>query len=120
MSHIVTIQTKLRDPAAISAACRRLELPAPVQGTARLFETEVSGLLVQLPQWLFPVVVDVKTGEARYDNYGGAWGDAQHLDRFVQRYAVELATSEARKKGYAVSEQALHDGSIRLQIVAAT
>jgi hypothetical protein len=37
MSHVVTIQTRLRDPAAIRAACRRLELPAPVHGTAKLF-----------------------------------------------------------------------------------
>ena len=33
--------------------------------------------------------------------------------------AVEKAKLEARKKGYSVSEQALNDGSIRLQIVEA-
>jgi hypothetical protein len=32
MSHIVTVQTKVHDPAAILAACRRLNLPEPVQG----------------------------------------------------------------------------------------
>jgi hypothetical protein len=32
MSHIVTIQTKVRDPAA--AACRRMSLPAPAAGAA--------------------------------------------------------------------------------------
>ena len=117
MSHIVTIQTRLRDPAALAAACARLDLPAPAHGTARLFEGEATGLLVKLPGWLYPVVVDAATGEARYDNFGGAWGDPKQLDRFVQAYAVERAKLEARKKGYAVSEQALHDGSIRLQIV---
>ena len=30
MSHIVTIQTKVRDPHAVAAACRRLNLAAPV------------------------------------------------------------------------------------------
>ena len=30
MSHIVTIQTKARDPAAVMAACQRLGLPAPI------------------------------------------------------------------------------------------
>ena len=65
------------------------------------------------------MVVDTATGEARYDNFGGAWGDPRQLDRFVQVYAVEKARLEARKKGYAVSEQALDDGSIRLQIVEA-
>ena len=34
MSHIVTIRTEVRDPAAVAAACRRLGLPEPVHGTA--------------------------------------------------------------------------------------
>ena len=37
LSHIVTIKTEVRDPAAVAAACRRLALPEPVQGTAKLF-----------------------------------------------------------------------------------
>jgi hypothetical protein len=31
MSHVVTVQAKVRDPAAIAAACQRLGLAAPVQ-----------------------------------------------------------------------------------------
>ena len=49
MSHIVQIETKLHDPAAIAAACRRLGLAEPVHGTARLYGGEATGLLVQLP-----------------------------------------------------------------------
>ena len=59
------------------------------------------------------------TGQVQYDNYNGSWGPQGHLDRFLQAYAVERATLEARKKGYSVSEQPLEDGSIRLQIVEA-
>jgi hypothetical protein len=117
MSHVVTIQTKVRDPAAVAAACQRLGLAAPVQGTARLFSGEANGLLVQLPDWEYPVVIDPATGEVRFDNFGGVWGEPKELDRFLQMYAVEMAKLEARKKGYAVSEQALQNGSIRLQIV---
>jgi hypothetical protein len=40
MSHIVTIQTKVHDPHAVAAACRRLNLAAPVQGTAKLHSGE--------------------------------------------------------------------------------
>jgi hypothetical protein len=58
MSHIVTIQTKVHDPAAVAAACRRLQLPAPVQGTAELFSGQATGLLVQLPGWQYPAVID--------------------------------------------------------------
>ena len=65
MSHIVSVKTEVRDPAAVVAACRRLGLAEPVHGTARLFEGEATGLLVKLPGWLYPVVCDVRTGECR-------------------------------------------------------
>jgi hypothetical protein len=73
MSHVVTIETKVRDPAAVTAACQRLGLGAPVHGTARLYSGEVSGLLVQLPGWTYPAVIDLETGEVRYDNFQGRW-----------------------------------------------
>jgi hypothetical protein len=43
MSHIVAIQTKVHDPHAVAAACRRLNLAAPVQGTAKLYSGEAEG-----------------------------------------------------------------------------
>lgn len=117
MSHIVTIETKVHDPAAVSAACERLGLAEPRQGTASLFSGEVSGLLVRLPGWQYPAVIDTLTGAVRYDNFGGHWGEQQHLDRFLQIYAVEKAKLEARKKGYAVHEQTLDGGAIKVQIL---
>ena len=116
MSHIVTIKTEVRDANAVRASCRRLRLPAPVQGTHRLFSGQVSGLGVQLQDWKYPVVCQLDTGQLRYDNYGGRWGDQQHLDAFLQRYAVEKATIEARRQGHSVTEQPLHDGSVKLTI----
>ena len=116
MSHIVQIQTEVRDPLAVAAACRRIGLPEPVQGTARLYSGQVTGLLVKLPDWLYPAVVDAVTGSVQYDNYNGAWGRQEHLDRFLQAYAVEKATAEARKRGHSVTERALADGSVRLTI----
>jgi hypothetical protein len=59
MSHIVEIQAEVRDPAAVAAACRRLALPEPAHGTARLFEGEAAGLLVKLPGWLYPLVCEI-------------------------------------------------------------
>ena len=117
MSHIVTIATKVRDPAAVRAACQRLGLDQPAEGTAQLFSGEASGLVVQLKDWRYPLVIDVQTGEVRYDNYGGAWGAQEQLDRLLQCYAAEKVKIEARKRGYVVSEQALENGSIRLQII---
>jgi hypothetical protein len=119
MSHIVTVQTKVHDPHAVAAACRRLNLAAPVQGTAKLYSGEAHGLVVRFPGWQYPAVVDPLTGTVRYDNFNGYWGDQAQLDRFLQAYAVEKAALEARKRGHTVTEQALPDGSIKLQIVEA-
>ena len=120
MSHIVQIQTQVRDPLAIRAACGRLGLAEPVQGTFELFARQkVTGLAVQLPDWRFPVVIDTAKGEIAFDNFQGRWGDQRQLDRFLQIYAVEKAKLEGRKLGHAVSEQTLSDGSIKVQIIAA-
>ena len=116
MSHIVTIKTEVRDGAAVAAACRRLALPEPAMGTAQLYGGQVSGLLVELPDWLYPVVIDTETGTIRYDNYSGRWGDERHLHRFVQAYVVEQSRIEARKKNFVTSEQSLADGSIVVEI----
>ena len=117
MSHIVSIQTKVRDSTAIAAACARLGLSVPKHGTANLFSGEVTGLLVQFPGWQYPAVIDTQTGNIRYDNFEGHWGDQQQMNKFLQMYAVETAKLEARRKGFQVSEQTLQDGSIKLQII---
>jgi hypothetical protein len=116
LSHIVSIKTEVRDVQAVTAACRRLGLPGPVAGTAKLYGGEAAGLLVRLPGWLYPVVLDTATGQVRFDNYEGRWGAQKELDRFLQLYAVEKARLEARKRGHNVVEQALPDGSIRVTI----
>ncbi len=61
MSHIVQIQTQVRDPVAIHAACRRLELPQPLHQTVKLFAAEVTGLAVQLPGWRYAGFVNNDT-----------------------------------------------------------
>jgi hypothetical protein len=118
MSHIVTIRTAVRDPVALAAACRRLRLAEPVAGTAQLFSSQAKGLIINLPNWSYPIVVDPISGEVRYDNFAGSWGDEAQLHRLLQRYAVEKTLIEARRKGQTVLEQPLADGSVRLTIQA--
>ena len=85
MSHVVQIQTQVKDPAAIRAACRRLNLDEPEQSTVKLFSDEATGLAVKLPNWTYPVVCDTATGQLQYDNFEGRWGDQKELDRFMLR-----------------------------------
>jgi hypothetical protein len=116
MSHIVEIQTQVRDAEAVRLACRRLRLPEPIAGSVKLFSSTAKGLAVQLPGWNYPVVCQLASGQLQYDNYGGRWGSQDELHRFLQTYAVERAKLEARKQGHSVTEQPLTDGSIKLTI----
>jgi hypothetical protein len=75
MSHITKIQTKVHDLVAVGAACRRLGLAEPVKGKVEFASGEASGLLVQLPGWQYPAVIDTTSGAVQFDNYGGHWGE---------------------------------------------
>lgn len=116
MSHIVQIETEVRDPAAIRAACGRLKLEEPAFEEVKLFSGAKTGWAVRLPEWQYPIVCDVNTGRVEFDNYGGKWGDQKQLDQFLQAYAVEKTKIEARKQGRSVVERTLADGSIKLTV----
>jgi hypothetical protein len=116
MSHVVTIKTAVKDAATVRAACQRLGLSQPVQGTHRLFTNSATGLGVQLTGWRYPLVIHTDTGQLEFDNFKGHWGDQRQLDAFLQTYAVERAKAEARRKGHQVIEAKLADGSIKLTI----
>jgi hypothetical protein len=68
VSHIVQIQTQVKDAAAVRAGCHRLQLDAPVEGEVKLFSETVSGLAVRLREWRYPVVFNLATGESKFDN----------------------------------------------------
>jgi hypothetical protein len=120
MSHIVSIRTRVTDPLALAAACRRLGLTEPTTGTATLYSGQATGLVIQLPGWHYPVVVDAASGEVKFDNYNGAWGSQSELDKLLQAYAVEKTRVEARRQGHTLTEQRLTDGSIKLTIQVGT
>ena len=119
MSHIVIPKVDVRDPTALAAACTRLHLKPPLQGTAKLYTNEATGLIVELPGWAYPVVIDTAKREIHVDNFGGAWGDQKELDKLLQAYAIEKCRIEARKAGHQVLEQSLPDGSIKVTIQVA-
>lgn len=116
MSHIVQIQTEIRDPIAVAAACSRLKLPAPSHRTVQLFSAQATGLAVELPGWRYPVICHTETGQIQYDNFGERWGEQAELQKLRQIYACEKAKIESRRLGHMVTEQQLVDGSIKLTI----
>ena len=116
LSHIVQITTEVKSEAAVQAACRRLNLTPAKHGTFELYNSTETGLGIELYKWRYPLVANVETGNLKFDNYGGRWGDQECLDQFLQRYTVEAATIAARKEGHSVTEQSLEDGSIKLTV----
>jgi hypothetical protein len=112
-SHLY-IKERIRDTVALTAACLRLGLAPPEQGTAQLFASQAAGQILRLPGWNYPVVIDVAAGQVQFDNYNGAWGNPLELDKLLQAYAVEKTRLEARRAGHSVTEQLLSDGSIKL------
>ena len=116
MSHVLTIESQIRDPAAITLACERLKLPPPRHGLFQLFSAQAIGWGVQLRNWRYPVICQTESGQLQYDNFEGRWGEISHLNAFLQRYAVEAARLAARLEGHTVLEQSLADGSIKLLI----
>jgi hypothetical protein len=52
-----------------------------------------SGLIVKLPGWDYPAVVDAATGTVAFVK---AWGEQKELDKLFQAYASEKARVDAR------------------------
>lgn len=73
LSHIVNIQTEIRDVEALGAATRRMQLPPPRYGGVQLFSSRATGYAVQLRDWRFPIVCDLTTGKVAFDNFDGRW-----------------------------------------------
>jgi hypothetical protein len=114
MSHTVTIKAQFKDLAAIQETAREMNLAQPTIGQASLYQSKHTGVVVKLPGWTYPVIIDTQTGEAHFDNYGQRWGAQSHLDRFTQLYAVNRAQSVAKSKGLLTSRKVLPNGSIQV------
>ncbi len=85
MSHIVSIQTEVRDLVAVRSACERLKLPQPTHGTFKLFTSTATWLGVQLPsggiRWSairptvnWPTTTSVAVGESNNSSIASCRG----------------------------------------------
>lgn len=119
MSHTIECDVLFKSPEDIAVTCRELNLAAPKRGRVTLFDgkTIEDAFSVQLPGWRHPMAIDAKTGRMFYDNYGGKWGEQQHLDRWKQIFSVTAATRAAVRQGHRVQRVIAANGSIQLRIV---
>ncbi len=115
MSHIVTIQTQVRDPAAIRLACARLQLPERCMAPFVCFRTKPPAGKCGSPSGgtrssARPTLAACGTTTSK------AGGEIPALGAFLQRYAVEKTRLESRLRGHTVLERPLADGSIHLTV----
>lgn len=116
MSHTVKRRTQCTDLVGCTRAAQRMGAEILGQGRHKLFGDTHSGLGIKLPQWNYPIVVNLATGEISFDNYNGRWGDLERLNDFKQGYTVEMGKKTAEEKGHQVQELVLPNGEIELQI----
>ena len=122
MSHFTTIQTQIRDIAALKAACGELGLELLEHAKARGYgrSTRRGDHVIRLkgpydiavnqhPDASFGLTTDWWQGHVERE-VGKGFG------RLLQLYGVCKAQAEARRKGYTTRRQTLKDGAIKLTI----
>ena len=120
MSHFTSIQTQIRDMAALRAACMELGVELVENSVARGYgrNTNKGDFVIRLNG-----PYDIALNRQPDDTYGLTtdWWDGHverevgaNYGRLLQLYGVHKARIEAQRKGYTVRRQALGDGSIKL------
>lgn len=115
MSHLVTIQTEIRNTRAAQLAAAR------AGGTIHNLATGDQTFNIALPGAYGHLSADTRTGKMSLDS------DNLHnprtkaaVDRFLDYYAAELIKLTAAAEGQTVLETELPDGSIRLEVLELT
>ena len=125
MSHFTTINTQIKDIAALQAACNDLGLELLPNAEARGYgSTRQSGDFVIRLKGPYDVALNPQPD----GNYGLStdWWDG-HVEnevgkdygKLLQLYGVHKAIIEARKKGHMVRRTLQQNGAIRLVIATA-
>ncbi|MCC6880684.1 MAG: DUF1257 domain-containing protein [Verrucomicrobiales bacterium] len=129
MSHFVTIETQIRDAAALADACAELGLTLLPNATARGFSgTTRQGDFVIRLHGPYDIAVNRPSGtgeDAPYTLSTDWWqGHVEkevgpRYGRLLQLYGVHKTLREARAKRLRVTRRQESDGSIRLTLTPA-
>ena len=122
MSHFTSIQTQIRDLAALADACKELGVELVRGGEARGYagQTRTGEAVVKLKG-----PYDIALNRQADGNYGLTtdwWADhvekevGKGFAKLLQLYGVHKTMREARKKGYLASRRTLPNGAIKLTI----
>jgi hypothetical protein len=122
MSHFVTVETQLRDIAALKAACRELGLDVQENTTARGYAANRQhGDFVIRLKGPYDIAVNRKpdgTCGLTADWWQGhvAREVGANFTKLMKLYSVHKVLIEAKRKGHTVRRQNLKDGSVKLTV----
>jgi hypothetical protein len=121
MSHFTTIETQIRDIAALRAACAELGVELTENAVARGYGSNAhKGEYVIRLKGPYDIAVNQANGAFGLTT---DWWDGHvekevgaNYGRLLQLYGVHKARIEAQKKGYTTRRQTMADGAITLTI----
>ncbi len=118
MSHTTTIKTELKNLEALKRVCQELNYKLKENDTVKLYMTTEKGTSIQLPNWIFPIVVCPENGTVKYDNHDENWGKQEELDKFTNYYGAETVVMSLEEQGIFVDIDRieLDNGDIELNI----
>ena len=123
MSHFVSIQTQIRDVAALRDACDELRLGLAENTAARGYATaETPGRYVIQLRGPYDIALNRESDEGPFALTTDWWQDhvagevGENYGRLLQFYGVHKATREAQGRGHRVRRRQLGDGTIKLSI----
>lgn len=121
MSHTATVKTQLKDVNALKAACTALRLPfTEGRHEVRLYSgSQYADFSCTLPGWHYPIALSTKSGEVKYDNFNGRWGDMAEFDKLHQEYALQVSeqtqdVQELIQQGWNVMRETQPNGDVHL------
>ena len=122
MSHFTSIQTQIRDLAALADDCKELGVELVEGGEARGFagQTRMGEAVVKL-KGPYDIALN-RQPDGNYELATDWWNGHVEKEvgkgyaRLIQLYGVHKAVREARKKGYLATRKTLPNGAIKLTI----
>ena len=125
MSHFTTIQTQIRDVAALKDACAELGLELLRDTTARGFADQTrDGELVIKLKGPYDIAANRADENDSYELATDWWGShvekevGPNYGRLIQLYGVHKTIREANKKRLRVTRKQEADGTIKLTLAA--
>lgn len=135
MSHLATVNSELRDSAAIKAAAKALGLVVVENARARFFfgTSELLDLVIPLPgrydlglkrtnNGSYELIADEELIGGRSGTDGFGRGDAgrkllgEDCRRLKVEYAFAVLQAQARKRGQSIRRENLENGKVRVTI----